>query len=143
MLATAFAQLLFAAAPMAPDAGAPWLGLAWLGGGLALMASGQVRWQGPLAFLVTAAACNLPAAAALSLPTSAPWLLAACFLLPEPGGEGESATARLLVGAVAGALAALAVPGAGPWALPFALLAANALAPALSRALAPRRGGVA
>jgi electron transport complex protein RnfD len=143
MIAAACAQLLFAAAPMAPDAGAPWLGLAWLGGGLALMAAGQLRWQGPLAFLATAAACSLPVASALTLPTSAPWLLAACFLLPEPGGEGENAAARALVGASAGALAVLAVPRVGAQALPFALLAANALAPALSRALARRSGGVA
>jgi Na+-translocating ferredoxin:NAD+ oxidoreductase RnfD subunit len=143
MLAAAFAQLLFAATPMPADAGAPWLGLAWLGGGLALIAAGQLRWQGPLAFLTTAALCSFPLAAPLAVPSSAPWLLAACFLLPEAGGEGEGAAARALVGAVAGALAALAAPGAGLWALPFALLAGNALAPATSRALAPRRGRAA
>jgi electron transport complex protein RnfD len=143
MLAAALAQLLFAAAPMAPDAGTPWLGLAWLGGGLALLASGQLRWQGPVAFLATAAACQLPAGAPLALLSSAPWLLAAGFLLPEPGGEGEGAAARVLVGASAGALAALAAPDAGAWGLPFALLAGNALAPALSRALSRRRGRVA
>ena len=142
MIAATCAQLLFAATPMPSDAGAPWLAIAWLGGGLALVALGQVRWQGPLAFLAAAALCSLPAAP-LALLTSAPWLLAACFVLPEPGGEGDGAAARALVGAGAGAFAVLAVPAAGAWMLPIALLAANALAPALSRALAPRRGGAA
>lgn len=139
MLAAALAQLAFAAAPMAPEAGQPWLALAWLAGGLALLACGQVRWQGPLALLAAAVLCALPVTPGLDLQASAPWLLAAFFALPESGGDGESATVRLLIGAIAGALAVLAAPRAGPWLLPFALLTANALAPALSRTLAPRR----
>jgi Na+-translocating ferredoxin:NAD+ oxidoreductase RnfD subunit len=139
MVGTAIAQLAFAAGPMAPDAGAPWLALAWLAGGLALVALGQVRWQGPVALLATAGLCAGFAGHALSVFVAAPWLLAAFFLLPESGGDGESATVRLLVGVVAGALAVLCAPGTGVQALPYALLVGNALAPALSRTLAARR----
>jgi electron transport complex protein RnfD len=138
MLAAAFAQLLFAAAPTVPGEAGSWLALAWLGGGLALVAARQVRWQGPLALLLAAALCALPAGGGVDPPAAAPWLLAAFYLLPEAGSDGESATVRLLVGAIAGVLAVLAAPAGGPGLLPFALLAASALAPALSRRLAPR-----
>ena len=137
MVAAALAQLLFAATPPAPGGGA-WLALAWLAGGLALLAARQVHWQGPLALLVAATLCALLATGGFDPAASASWLLAAFFVLPEAGGDGESATVRLLVGAGAGALAALAAPAGGPAMLPFALLAASALAPALSRRLAPR-----
>ena len=138
MVAAALAQLLFAATPPAHGDGGAWLALAWVAGGLALLAARQVHWQGPLALLVAATLCALLATGGFDPAASASWLLAAFFVLPEAGGDGESATVRLFVGAIAGALAALAAPAGGPDMLPFALLAASALAPALSRRLAPR-----
>jgi Na+-translocating ferredoxin:NAD+ oxidoreductase RnfD subunit len=139
MLGAAFAQLAFASAPLPVDAGAPWLALAWLGGGLALCAAGQVHWHGPLGLLSVAALLSLPEGASLAVLTGAPWMLAAFFVLGEPGGGGEHPRARLALGALAGALAALAAQGASAAALPFALLLANALAPLLSGWLMPRR----
>lgn len=139
MLGAALAQLAFGAPPLAADAGAPWLALAWLGGGLALCACRQVRWQGPVALLAAATLASLPGGGALPVLTGAPWLLLAFFVLPEPGGGGEHARARLALGAIVGATAALATGGASAAALPFALLIANALAPALDLTLSPRR----
>jgi electron transport complex protein RnfD len=143
MIAAALAQLAGNATPMPADAGSPWLPLAFLAGGLALCASGQVRWPGPLALLAAAALAAWPLGNPLGVPTSAPWLLAAFFVLPEPGGSGEHLKSRIVLGALAGAAAALAGQGVSAVALPFALLAANALASVLDRRLAPRRASAA
>ena len=139
MAAAACAQLWFATAAPPLDAGGHWAALAWLAGGLVLVACGQVRWQAPVALLAAATLAALPFERSLALLTSGPWLLLAFFVWPEPATHGESRAARLAAAALAGALAALAAAGAGPRAVPFAVLAANAALPALDAWLAPRR----
>ena len=134
----AFAQLFFGATTLPLDAGAPWTSLALLAGALALVASRQLPWSLPLAFLGTAA---LAAAAsrngALALLTGAPWLLAAGFVLVEADTLGERLRTRLLLAALAAGVAVFA-GGVGARALPFALLAASLLAPWLESRPRPR-----
>ena len=139
MAGAACAQLFFGASPPFLDYGGPWAGLAWLAGGLVLVALGQLRWQAPLALLAAASLAALPFERSLVLLTSGPWLLLAFFAWPEPGTHGESAGARAVAAAFAGALAVLAAGGASPRLLPFAVLAANAALPALEAWFAPRR----
>jgi electron transport complex protein RnfD len=138
MVGAALAQLGFGALPPALDAAAPWLALGWLAGGLALLAARQARWPVPLAFLAAAALAAWPHGGALSLLIGAPWLLAAGFVLAEPGSIGESLRTRVLLAAAAGAGAVLA-GGSDARALPYALLAAGLLAPLLDAAGAARR----
>ncbi|MEO8161976.1 MAG: RnfABCDGE type electron transport complex subunit D, partial [Arenimonas sp.] len=142
MAGAAFAQFAFGAAP-ATVQGPGWLALAWLLGGLALCALRIARWQAPLGLFagaLLASACSGRTPMELA---SAPWVLAAFFILVEPTSGCESRPARWLFAVTVGALTVLASPPGQLAALPFALLAMNALAPALDRWLEPRARAVA
>lgn len=143
MLGVAVAAL---ALPAGVDADSPsgWLALAYLLGGVALVARGVVGWQAPVGVLAgtaIAAACAVPleavpAGVATAL-ASPPVLLAAFFVATDPVSGCAYPRARVLFGAGAGVLMLLverAQPGLG---LPCAILLMNFAAPWLDRLVAP------
>jgi len=121
----AFAQVM-AFAPL-DSRPADWLSLAWLLGGIALLALRIVRWQAPV-FLLAGAAAGAFASGHLAEQLGDPrWMLAAFFIAGDPVTVPESARARALAAAGAGLLGG----SLGVVALPFALLAMNAASPLL------------
>lgn len=138
MAGAALAQLLFAP-PVTPHAAPEALAAAWAVGGLALCAMRIVRWQAPVGLLAGVALATLAIGGEALAPASAPWLLAAFFVVSDPVSGCENGRARLLFAALVGAVAVAASPPGRVEALPFAVLAMNALAPGLDGWLAPQR----
>jgi len=123
--------------PVLPQAADPAFALAWLGGGVVLLALRIIRWQAPAGLLAGALLGVLLSGAPLPSLADPRWWLAAFFIAADPVTSAEDARTRLGSAVVVGALAALAGSDAFA-ALPFALLAGNALVPLLDARRAPR-----
>lgn len=145
MLGLAASLLAFPGLFEAPaeSASAGWLSAAWCLGGVFLLWRGLIRWQAPLAALVTLLAAG--GAAALGLPTdqatiqqlsALPMLmLAMWFIVTEPVSGCTTDIGRLAFGVLFTALTlAMLANGAPPASMAFAVLSMNVIAPWLDQA---------
>lgn len=124
-----------------------WVSLAFLAGGLGLLATGVIRWQIPAAMLGTlallAAVHWLGDADAHASPLfhlfSGAAVLGAFFIATDPVSAPTSARGRLIFGAGVGALVYLfRAHGAQPDGVAFAVLLMNAAVPLIDRWTRPR-----
>lgn len=127
-----------------------WLPLAYLLGGVVLLARGVIGWQAPIGVLAgtaIAAAFVVPFEALpeslATLFVSSPVLLGAFFVATDPVSGCAHLRARVLFGLGAGLLIFLIDRGRSGLGLPFAILLMNFAAPWLDQFVAPARPGVA
>ncbi|MFP1951846.1 RnfABCDGE type electron transport complex subunit D [Lonsdalea quercina] len=124
-----------------------WINLAFLVGGLLLLARGIVRWQIPVSFLLALSLCALAgrqlqpeACAPLSLHLFSGFtLLAAFFIVTDPVTSPTTGKGRLLFGALTGALVwVIRTYGGYPEGVAFAVLLGNLAVPVIDRLTQPR-----
>lgn len=124
-----------------------WVALAWLAGGIALLALGVIRWHIPAGFiggmvLVSGTAWMLDAdvhASPLFHLLTPGAMLGAFFIATDPVTAATSDRGRIAYGLLVGALACvLRVWGAYPDGVAFAVLLGNACAPLIDRFTQPR-----
>lgn len=128
-----------------------WIAIAWLAGGVALLALGLIRWHIPAGFI-----------AGMTLFSGVTWLLdadvyasplfhlstpgamlGAFFIATDPVTAATSDRGRLVYGALIGSLAVLQRTwGIYPDGVAFAVLIGNACAPVIDRFTQPRVLGV-
>ncbi len=127
-----------------------WVNLAYLAGGLWLLASGVIRWHIPVAILLTLALCSLTdqwingdgAPAALFYLLSGATMLGAFFIATDPVSASTTTVGRLWYGAIIGALIfAIRRYGGYPDAIAFAVLLANTCVPVIDHYSRPRTLG--
>lgn len=127
--------------------GAPWVNLAFLGGGLALLAAGVIRWQIPAGFLLGLLAVSLLLylgdaqrhASPLFHMLSGATMLGAFFIATDPVSSPVTPRGRLVFGLLIGALVVLIRRfGHYPDGVAFAVLLMNAAAPLIDRYTRPR-----
>lgn len=128
-----------------------WIALAWLAGGLALLALGLIRWHIPAGFIAGMTLFSGMAwlldgevypAPLFHLATPAA-MLGAFFIATDPVTAATSDRGRLIYGVLIGALACLLrMWGAYPDGVAFAVLIGNACAPVIDRFTQPRVLGV-
>ena len=128
-----------------------WIALAWLAGGVALLALGLIRWHIPAGFIAgmtvfsgVAWLLNADVYAAPLFHLATPGAtLGAFFIATDPVTAATSDRGRLVYGALIGALACLLrLWGIYPDGVAFAVLIGNACAPVIDRFTQPRVLGV-
>ncbi|MDO6507380.1 electron transport complex subunit RsxD [Colwellia sp. 4_MG-2023] len=127
-----------------------WVNIAFLIGGLILIAKKAIAWQTPISFLVSLFICSF-IAYSLSPDTSASpllhWttggcMLGAFFILTDPVSGATSVKGRLIMGALAGLLVYLIRTFGGyPDGIAFAVLLCNMTAPLIDQYTRPRTYG--
>ncbi|EIV2969532.1 electron transport complex subunit RsxD [Cronobacter sakazakii] len=124
-----------------------WVNLAYLAGGLFLLARGTIRWHIPVSFLVTLAVCStlgwLIAPEKFLSPLmhllSGATMLGAFFILTDPVTASTTNKGRLVFGALAGLLVWLIRSFGGyPDGVAFAVLLANITVPLIDYYTRPR-----
>lgn len=124
-----------------------WVNLAWLAGGLWLLASKTIRWHIPCSFLAVLLFCStlswLLAADKFPPPSlqlfSGASMFGAFFILTDPVTAATTRNGRLLFGGLAGLLVWLIRSFGGyPDALAFATLLANIMVPLIDHYTRPR-----
>ncbi|EKM0530457.1 electron transport complex subunit RsxD [Cronobacter turicensis] len=124
-----------------------WVNLAYLAGGLFLLARGTIRWHIPASFLVTLAVCStlgwLIAPEKFLSPLmhllSGATMLGAFFILTDPVTASTTNKGRLVFGALAGLLVWLIRSFGGyPDGVAFAVLLANITVPLIDYYTRPR-----
>ncbi|EKY3195805.1 electron transport complex subunit RsxD [Cronobacter turicensis] len=124
-----------------------WVNLAYLAGGLFLLARGTIRWHIPASFLVTLAVCStlgwLIAPERFLSPLmhllSGATMLGAFFILTDPVTASTTNKGRLVFGALAGLLVWLIRSFGGyPDGVAFAVLLANITVPLIDYYTRPR-----
>lgn len=127
-----------------------WLNLAYLAGGLWLLARGTIRWQIPVAMLAALAVLGLAdrwingdgAPGALFYLLSGATMLGAFFIATDPVSASTTAKGRLIYGALIGVLVfVIRRHGGYPDAVAFAVLLANIAVPLLDQYTQPRTFG--
>ncbi|WP_304167602.1 RnfABCDGE type electron transport complex subunit D [Lonsdalea britannica] len=123
------------------------INLAFMVGGLILLARGIIRWQIPVSFLLALSICAL-VGRQLQPDVCAPLpqhlfsgftLLAAFFIVTDPVTSPTTGKGRLLFGALTGALVwAIRTYGGYPEGIAFAVLLANLAVPVIDRLTQPR-----
>ncbi|OSM99604.1 RnfABCDGE type electron transport complex subunit D [Lonsdalea populi] len=124
-----------------------WINLAFMAGGLLLLARGIIRWQIPVSFLLALSLCAL-VGRQLQPEVCAPWsqhllygltLLAAFFIVTDPVTSAMTGKGRILFGALTGTLVwAIRTYGGYPDGIAFAVLLANLAVPLIDRLTQPR-----
>lgn len=127
-----------------------WINLAFLTGGLVLIAKKAIAWQTPLSFLFSLFICSF-IAYSISPDSSAStmfhWLSGGCmlgafFILTDPVTGATSTKGRLIIGALAGLLVYLIRTFGGyPDGIAFAVLLCNMAAPLIDQYTRPRTYG--
>ena len=127
-----------------------WINIAFLGGGLVLIAKKAIAWQTPISFLLSLFICSF-IAYTISPDSSAStlfhWLTGGCmlgafFILTDPVTGATSAKGRLIIGALAGLLVYLIRTFGGyPDGVAFAVLLCNMAAPLVDQYTRPRTYG--
>ena len=127
-----------------------WVNIAFLAGGLVLIAKKAIAWQTPFSFLLSLFVCSF-IAYSISPDSSAStlfhWLtggsmLGAFFILTDPVTGATSVKGRLIVGALAGLLVYLIRTFGGyPDGVAFAVLLCNMAAPLIDQYTRPRAYG--
>ena len=127
-----------------------WVNIAFLAGGLVLIAKKAIAWQTPLSFLVSLFVCSF-IAYSISPDSSAStlfhWLTGGCmlgafFILTDPVTGATSVKGRLIIGALAGLLVYLIrTYGGYPDGVAFAVLLCNMAAPLVDQYTRPRTYG--
>jgi len=127
-----------------------WINIAFLAGGLILIAKKAIAWQSPLSFLLSLFVCSF-IAYTISPDSSAStlfhWLSGGCmlgafFILTDPVTGATSAKGRLIIGALAGLLVYLIRTFGGyPDGVAFAILLCNMAAPLVDQYTRPRTYG--
>ncbi|MFB4240870.1 electron transport complex subunit RsxD [Escherichia fergusonii] len=132
---------------MLAGAGWQWVNLAWLAGGVWLLAIKVIRWHIPVSFLVSLALCAtlgwLFAPESLASPQihmlSGATMLGAFFILTDPVTASTTNRGRLIFGALAGVLVWLIRSFDGyPDGVAFAVLLANITVPLIDYYTRPR-----
>lgn len=132
---------------MLAGAGWQWVNLAWLAGGVWLLAIKVIRWHIPVSFLVSLALCAtlgwLFAPESLASPQihmlSGATMLGAFFILTDPVTASTTNRGRLIFGALAGVLVWLIRSFGGyPDGVAFAVLLANITVPLIDYYTRPR-----
>jgi electron transport complex protein RnfD len=127
-----------------------WVNIAFLAGGLILIAKKGIAWQTPFSFLLSLFICSF-IAYSITPDTSAStlfhWLaggtmLGAFFILTDPVSGATSVKGRLMIGALAGILVFLIRTFGGyPDGIAFAILLCNMTAPLIDQYTRPRTYG--
>jgi electron transport complex protein RnfD len=127
-----------------------WVNIAFLAGGMVLIAKKAIAWQTPLSFLVSLFVCTF-IAYSISPDSSAStlfhWLTGGCmlgafFILTDPVTGATSVKGRLIIGALAGLLVYLIRTFGGyPDGVAFAVLLCNMAAPLIDQYTRPRTYG--
>ena len=127
-----------------------WINLAFLAGGLVLIAKKAIAWQTPFSFLLSLFICSF-IAYSLNPDNSAStlfhWLTGGCmlgafFILTDPVSGATSVKGRLIIGALAGVLVYLIRTFGGyPDGIAFAVLLCNMTAPLVDQYTRPRTYG--
>jgi electron transport complex protein RnfD len=127
-----------------------WINIAFLAGGIMLIAKKAIAWQTPVSFLFSLFVCSF-IAYSISPDSSAStlfhWLTGGCmlgafFILTDPVTGATSAKGRLIVGALAGLLVYLIRTFGGyPDGVAFAVLLCNMSAPLIDQYTRPRTYG--
>lgn len=124
-----------------------WINLAFMAGGLLLLARGIIRWQIPVSFLLALSLCALvgrqlqpDVCAPLSLHLFSEFtLLAAFFIVTDPVTSATTGKGRILFGALTGVLVwATRTYGGYPEGIALAVLVANLAVPLIDRLTQPR-----
>lgn len=127
-----------------------WVNLAYLAGGIFLLARGTIRWHMPVAFLATLVLCstlgwlispdqNLPP---LTMLFSGATMLGAFFILTDPVTASTTDRGRLIFGALVGLLVWLIrTQGGYPDGVAFAVLLGNITVPLIDYYTRPRPYG--
>jgi len=127
-----------------------WVNLAYLAGGVFLLARGTIRWHMPVAFLATLALCStlgwliapdkcLPP---LTMLFSGATMLGAFFILTDPVTASTTDRGRLIFGALVGLLVWLIRTSGGyPDGVAFAVLLGNITVPLIDYYTRPRPYG--
>jgi Na+-translocating ferredoxin:NAD+ oxidoreductase subunit D len=127
-----------------------WINLAYLAGGLWLLASGVIRWHIPVSILATLAACSLvdqwingdAAPDVLFYLLSGATMLGAFFIATDPVSASTTVRGRLCYGAIIGALIfTIRRYGGYPDAIAFSVLLANLCVPLIDHYTRPRTFG--
>ncbi len=127
-----------------------WVNIAFLAGGLILMAKKAIAWQTPVSFLFSLFICSFIAYSInpdSSASTLFHWLTGGCmlgafFILTDPVTGATSVKGRLIVGALAGLLVYLIRTFGGyPDGVAFAILLCNMSAPLIDQYTRPRTYG--
>ncbi len=127
-----------------------WMNIAFLGGGLFLMAKKAIAWQTPISFLLSLLVCSIIAYSISpdgSASTLFHWLTGGCmlgafFILTDPVTGATSVKGRLIIGALAGLLVYLIrTVGGYPDGVAFAVLLCNMTAPLIDQYTRPRTYG--
>ncbi len=127
--------------------GAAWVNVAFLGGGLVLLAAGVIRWQIPAGFLAGLIAVSLLLhlgdaqrhASPLFHLMNGATMLGAFFIATDPVSSPVTPRGRLVFGLLVGALVVLIRRfGQYPDGVAFAVLLMNAAAPLIDRYTRPR-----
>ncbi|GAA6172851.1 electron transport complex subunit RsxD [Colwellia sp. KU-HH00111] len=127
-----------------------WINIAFLAGGIVLIAKKAIAWQTPVSFLSSLFICSF-IAYAISPDSSAStlfqWLTGGCmlgafFILTDPVTGATSTKGRMIVGALAGLLVYLIRSYGGyPDGVAFAVLVCNMSAPLIDQYTRPRTYG--
>lgn len=127
-----------------------WINLAFLLGGLVLIAKKAIAWQTPLSFLLSLFFCSF-IAYSISPDSSAStmfhWMTGGCmlgafFILTDPVTGATSNKGRFIIGALAGLLVYLIRTFGGyPDGIAFAILLCNMAAPLIDQYTRPRAYG--
>ncbi len=127
-----------------------WVNIAFLAGGLVLIAKKAIAWQTPISFLLSLFVCSF-VAYTISPDSSAStlfhWLTGGCmlgafFILTDPVTGATSVKGRLIIGALAGLLVYLIRTFGGyPDGVAFAVLLCNMAAPLVDQYTRPRTYG--
>jgi len=127
-----------------------WINIAFLAGGLLLIAKKAIAWQTPLSFLSGLLICSFIAYSINpdgSASTMFHWLSGGCmlgafFILTDPVTGATSIKGRLIIGALAGLLVYLIrTLGGYPDGVAFAVLLTNMAAPLVDQYTRPRTYG--
>lgn len=127
-----------------------WMNIAFLAGGLLLIAKKAIAWQTPFSFLLSLFVCSFIAYSInpdSSASTLFHWLtggsmLGAFFILTDPVSGATSVKGRLIIGALAGLLVYLIrTYGGYPDGVAFAVLLCNMAAPLVDQYTRPRTYG--
>lgn len=124
-----------------------WVNLAWLTGGLYLLAINIIRWHIPFSFLASLSLCSTTAwlLAPEQFPPplltlfSAATMIGAFFILTDPVTASTTSSGRIIFAALAGLLVWIIRSFGGyPDALAFATLLANIMVPLIDHYTQPR-----
>lgn len=127
-----------------------WVNIAFLCGGLVLIAKKAIAWQTPLSFLLSLLVCSFIAYSInpdSSASTLFHWLTGGCmlgafFILTDPVTGATSSKGRLIAGALAGLLVySIRTFGGYPDGVAFAVLLCNMAAPLIDQYSRPRTYG--